>query len=422
MKLTHQWAFVACVVTAAVLTSKPARAQTCKALEVSPAMAIDTVINEPASFEWQGEWQQDDGICFPSKQSGAQLRAYLVVPKNIDTLRGPLPVVVISPGSSGIAFARYYLWSARDLAGHGYIALVVDPQGNGRSEIVGDPTRCGASGCPGVPAQNAFNYVDALQSATDFVFTRGHPWLQKADLTKIGLAGHSLSSRAANYLQGVDDRIDAVVAWDNLASTLEGDVGTPSGGGSCGQLIGGQIPGASIPVTPRVPTMGQASDAIGTCNPTNSDPDIKKAGYFHWRQAGVPSMQVVFLGSAHGDWAQSRNSVELQLQSFEYYTRNWFDLYLKGDQSAAARLLATEVLGQKLEQVMSANFRSAAFVPAAKADCDDLLSVVCKFKVPAGGGGTLPLGLGVGTGGSGALNLWLLIVFSSISLLRRKTA
>ncbi|MEK6806388.1 MAG: hypothetical protein AABY95_07045 [Pseudomonadota bacterium] len=354
-------------------------------------ISLETVfaeVSQPQVFDWQGTFVEDAEVCFPSRQSGAQLKSWFVAPEDVETRpAGSTPVVVIGPGSVN-GLATYYRWSARELANHGYLVLVVDPQGVGRSEIV-ELGSCGATGCPGVPFQQASNYVDALASGIDFAFTREHPWLAKADLSRIGIAGHSLSARAATFLGGLDQRVGAVVAWDHMASDLHGDAGTPSGEGVCANLIGGEIPGTSEPVTPRAPTMGQASDANGTCNfETNiantgpngigSDPELKKTGYEHWRAAGIPSMVLVFNAAAHGNWAQSqREGVSEQLQLFQHYTRAWFDLYLKGDESARGRLAANEVLGLPLAQHLSSKFRSALFMPEKLLDCADLVAGLC---------------------------------------------
>ena len=359
----------------------PTHAQECDPNAVSLAPLIDEAFTRPASFDWQGDWLQDDFVCFPSRQSGAELRSYLLAPADIATRTDRLPVVVIGPGS-GSGQALYYLWSARELAGHGYLALVVDPQGVGRSEINGDPEQCDTDGCPGVPFQQASNYVDAFLSSLDFVGRRGHPWLQKADLTSIGIAGHSLSARAAAFVQGEDFRVQAVVAWDNLSSDLNGDAGISSGGGTCGSLIGGELP-SEVPVTVRVPAMGQASDRPPTCDVTgeNNHPQVKKTAYEVWKQAGVPSMQLVFNDAAHADWAQARGSDPLQLQLFQYYTRAWFDLYLKGDESAAlARLVDRNPLGQMPEEVFSTQFESALFIPQRVTNCESLLNDPCELR------------------------------------------
>lgn len=365
----------------------------CGPRNLSLGPVVDKTTARPAVLAWQKDvdghnaFLQDDGICFPSRQSAAHLRGYLFAPKDLSTIPdGSLPVVVIGPGSAN-GQALYYLWSARELAAHGYLVLVEDPQGLGRSEIVGDATTCGAAGCPGVPFQSASNFVDGFLSALDYAQSKNHPWLVKADLTRIGIAGHSLSARSATYVGGIDERVKAVVAWDNMASDLHGDEGTPSGQGACADLIGGELPGTTAPITPRVPTMGQASDANGTCNfqknidnQLGNDPELKKTGYEHWRTAHVPAMQLVFTGSAHADWAQSGQSDPQQLESFEYYTRGWFDLYLRHDPAARTRLLNPQAqlsTPVPMADIFSIKFRSAAFMPEVRVDCADLVAAPC---------------------------------------------
>lgn len=353
-----------------------AQAQTCGQPSASLAPVVDDFFNRPVAFDWQGEFQQDDDICFPSRQSGATLRAYLLAPADIDSRDdASLPVVVIGPGS-GTGQALYYLWSARALAGQGYLALAVDPQGAGRSDVAGDPESCGADGCPGIPYQDANNFVDAFASALDFVESGDHPWLTKADVTRIGVAGHSLSARAAGLLQGEDERIDALVAWDNLSSDLHGDAGVSSGGGTCGALIGGSVPESEL-VDVRIPAMGQASDSPPGCDPQNSDPEVKKTGYRYWRDAGTDAMQLVVAGAAHGDWAQTRDSDPAQLQLFQHYTQLWFDRYLKPDEASSEDLLQRDVLGQPVQQSLSNAFHSAIFLPDQRVDCPRFAEGVC---------------------------------------------
>lgn len=376
----HAWEFLKSKSLNSAATLASAQDPQCEGSNVSIGPAVDRFTTRPAVFPWQGNFLQDDVICFRSRQSGAQLRGYLFAPNDVNQRQDQsLPVVVMGPGS-GSSQALYHIWAARELAGHGYLVLVEDPQGAGRSEINGvEPEGCDAGGCPGIPFQQALNYVDGLLSGTDFVFSRGHSWLRKADLTRVGLAGHSLSARAASYLGGLDERIKAVVAWDNLSSDLYGDAGVSSGGGACGAVIGGEPPG-SLPVTIRVPSLGQASDLPGSCT-QDSNPDAKKSAYARWRQAGVPSMQLVFAGARHADWAQSAQSDSQQLELFQYYSRAWFDLYLRGDESARARLIDPQILLSQTaltaSAVLSQQFRSAAFMPEARIDCADLAANPC---------------------------------------------
>ncbi len=332
--------------------------------------------SEP-SFAWEGTWQQRT-VLFPSAATGATLYGVEFAPQRTPPGRRR-PAVVIVPGS-GPGVESFYEWSARDLAGHGYVALVVDPQGVGRSGAIGSPP-CRltiepgqATPCPGVPFQQSANYVDAAESGIDELLSRHNPYRAVVDPAEIGLAGHSLGARAVSYLQGVDKRVDAVVAWDNLASDLDGDAGSPSGGPPASEIIGGGIPfGPPVPVRPRVPSLGEASDSAGF--QLQRGPQIKKTAYDDWVRHGVPSMEVVFRGAQHLDWAQSQLPApggNVELERFEYYTRAWFDLFLRHDAGAVRRLLATTVVGKARSDLLSSSFASAVSIPGRHVDCGDL--------------------------------------------------
>ncbi len=309
-----------------------------------------------AAYAWEGQWTATE-VHFPSAKTGAMLYGVLDTPKRI---RGKLPAVVIVPGS-GSGVQSFYQWAARDLAGHGYIALAVDPQGAGRSDTFG------ADFITGVPWQQADNYVDAFGSGIDFLVRD-----RRVDHKHIGIAGHSLAARAASFIQGEDNRIKAIVAWDNLASSLEGDAGTPSGGPPLSELIGGEVPSTtSHPVTVRAPALGMASDARGTDEPMNTDPDLKKTAYNYWRTRGGFTMELVFAGATHLDWTQTRlKNNEAQLHLFAYYTRAWFDRFLRNDPTATARLGARTVLGRSRTSFLATMWRSAACLDHYH--CEDL--------------------------------------------------
>jgi dienelactone hydrolase len=319
--------------------------------------------DDPASpRDWEGQAQVRD-VRFPSRQSGASLYGTLWSPASLDA-RTPLPVILILPGS-GNGTQSGYQWAAHYLASQGYIALVVDPQGVGKSDIAGrcdqTPTADDPSPCPGVPFQEASNWNDAGESALDFLLSSDNPLTAFIDRSQVGAAGHSLGARSVSYLQGVDHRIDAIVAWDNLATDLGGDAGSPSGGPPESEVLGGELPGPPEPVTPRVPAMGQASDTGG---PPSQDPENKKTAFSAWRKAGIPSMEIVFANSLHAWWNQGlgpdRTSDDQRL--IAYYTGAWFDLFLKHDLSAIHRLMAMSVLGTPRNDLLSKTFNSAAFV------------------------------------------------------------
>jgi dienelactone hydrolase len=319
-----------------------------------------------ATFAWEGSSSAQE-VRFPSARTGATLYGVLFTPKPAPART--LPAVIIVPGS-GSGVQSFYQWAARDLAGHGYIVLTVDPQGVGRSDTFGTPPCGGATTsdpCPGVPWQQAANYVDAFVSGIDYAVKNRH-----VDRSHIGVAGHSLAARAASYVQGTDRHIGAIVAWDNLASSLEGDAGSPSGGPPLSEIIGGEVPSTtSHVVNPRVPALGMSSDNRGTGNPTDNSPDLKKTAYTNWRRHRTPVMELVFAGAGHLDWAQTRiKNNEDQLHMFAYYTRAWFDRFLRADRGATSRLLAWKVLGHSRADFLSTNFRSGASFPLY--DCEDL--------------------------------------------------
>jgi dienelactone hydrolase len=351
-----------------------------------PSLALGLVPTydaEQPGFAWEGNWQER-AVTFTSAASGAQLSGTIFAPNPPPPK--PVPGVVIVPGS-GPGVQTQYQWAARELAGHGYVTLAVDPQGVGSSATFGKPV-CSlgpsppiqATPCPGVPFQQNANYVDAAESGIDFLVSATDPYRVALNPSEIGLAGHSLGARAVSYVQSIDPRVKAVVAWDNLASNLEGDAGSASGGGALGEVIGGGVPGASVPITPRVPALGEASDSAGLSDPSDTSPEIKKTAYDVWVQNGIPAMEVVFSGANHLDWAQDRTNAfsdETSLFRFEYYTRAWFDLFLRHDASALARLTATSIGGTPRTDVMSSKFYSALFLPAQGINCPVLTKPGC---------------------------------------------
>jgi dienelactone hydrolase len=381
MRLGIAALLVAAAAVATGVGAAPSKAATSLGLGVVPGYEAE----QPA-YAWEGSWQEHT-VTWKSSATGAELSGVVFAPNPLPV--APVPGVVIVPGS-GPGVQSFYQWAARDLAGHGYEALTVDPQGVGQSGTFGDPpcsagTPAGTPAahqetmCPGVPFQQDENYVDAAGSGIDFLVSGANPYQPQLDPAAIGLAGHSLGARAVSWLQGADARVKAVAAWDNLASDLNGDAGSPSGGPPASEIVGGGLPGTPAqPVTPRVPALGEASDSQGV--QTTNGPEIKKTAYDVWQRAGVPSMEVVFAGAQHLDWAQTRlNSAsnEASLFRFEFYTRAWFDLFLRNDQSAVARLTASDVDATPRRQVMSSKFRSALSLPQQGIECPDLAGTTC---------------------------------------------
>src|SRR3954451_20629713 len=184
-------------------------------------------------------------------------------------LKPPYPGVVITTGSVQ-GSERMYFWLAQDLAERGYVVLTYDVQGQGRSETLphqndqvnalpfcnpfATPEQDEQSGCPGVPFQQGSNFVYGTIDALDFfTSTPDKPYKNPAGsdqpvnafnplwklfdrtpdtrtvtpgrTTRIAIIGHSLGAAALSYVQGVDSRVEAVVALDKLSAGDAGAIG-----------------------------------------------------------------------------------------------------------------------------------------------------------------------------------------------------
>lgn len=253
----------------------------------------------------------------------------------------PVPGVVIETGSVQ-APENWYRWAAQILAAHGYVVLTFDVQGQGRSNTFGSGSRT----FRGVPAQNEEHFVESLQDALDFMLSSAaapyeprdpeaaaahdsevaagdadphNPLAGLLNPDRIGIAGHSLGASGVSTLQERDERVDAIVAWDNLRSG----------------------------VTPRVPALGMSADYGLVPTPKGSDPDPedRNGGFETWRSAGVDAMQVNIRGGSHYEWSYSPSIAFIPpatlrgIDMSAWYTAAWFDRYVKGDETADARLL-----------------------------------------------------------------------------------
>jgi dienelactone hydrolase len=233
----------------------------------------------------------------------------------------PCPVLSLLPG--GGAAIPSVAWAAERLAASGYVVIVTLPSSGGSTDA----------------------YHAAAVSGIDFLQSSANPYRAAVDTGRVGVAGWSLGARALTRTQAEDARVDALVAWDNLAISESGDAGSPA----CEN-----VPGALR--APRVPALGQASE---TCPDRPSG--AKLTAFERWRAAGVPAMQVVFAGATHFLWSAAAPVAQHDVA--HAYTRAWFDRWLKGDTTATARLLGRTVPGlaaRRTTDVLSTRFRSAA--------------------------------------------------------------
>ena len=306
-------------------------------------------------------------------------------------LHGPYPGVVITTGSVQ-GSERMYWWLAEDLAERGYVVLTYDVQGQGTSEtlphqdpiedlpycdLAAPPQPGEQSPCPGVPSQQTSNFVYGTEDAIDFFLSTPtspypnpsagsapvnafNPQWQQFDrtpdtntvtpgrTTRLAIAGHSLGALAVSYVQGIDNRVEAVVALDKLS--------TSTAVGNSPQFT------AQGPLTPVVPGLGVQSEYGFTVAPYFANPGLfnsqgvtspsqapdpyreEKTGYAGWKSAGVDSMVIVPRASTHLEYTD----ISYVLPASRYgqdvashYAQAWIDKYVKHDPAADDALLAT---------------------------------------------------------------------------------
>lgn len=251
------------------------------------------------------------------------------------TAGAPYPVVVQLPG--GAADFDSTEWSAVRLAEAGYVVINVRPASGGSEE----------------------SYSEAGSIGLDFLASPDNPFRAESDLERVGATGWSLGAHSLVLLQDEDRRVDAIVAYDTLASQPEGDAG------SLRVCQSGMIP-SGTPRTARVPGLGFTIEQCPNMQPFES----KLTGFRHFRAAGQPTMLLTLSGeldpSTSGEsnhfWFGTRASV-LEHDVIAYYAIAWLDRFVRGDASASARLLARdEILGLPLARVLTTKWPSAVSV------------------------------------------------------------
>ena len=338
----------------------------------------------PYRKDWNGRRGQKFAVSFTNRY-GALLRGDVYGP--LPGVKGPFPAVVITTGSIQ-GSEKMYEWLAEDLAERGYVVITYDVQGQGTSETLPhqgpqadipwcDPTAKPAgleeNGCPGVPFQQTSNFVYGTEDALDFLLSTPdrpykNPAAGSADVnafnplwrlidrrpdtrtvtpgrtSKVAIIGHSLGAAAVSYVQGVDKRVEAVVALDKLTA--------------------GKNDMFNVDVKPVVPGLGVQSEYGFNVEPywmmsdsfsiqpqphsPSQGPDPQreeKTGFDGWRKAGVDSMVVVPRASTHLEYTDISYALPASRYGQDvgsHYTQAWLDKYLKHDPSADGRLLATK--------------------------------------------------------------------------------
>ncbi len=261
--------------------------------------------------------------------NGATLRGHVFAPPaRVKRPKAGYPGVVITDGSVQ-GYEELYFWAAEDLAEAGYVVMTYDVQGQGDSDLAGED--CPGE-CSGIPYQQDYNFYQGAEDSLTAFLGDANPYADLVDPDRVGLAGHSLGAAAISHVGQCDNRVKAIVAWDNLRA-IEG------------------CDGITIPAKHRArkllrtPALGIANDYLFNTQPAYSppDPQAKAAGFHQLADAGTDAMSVVLRGATHLEYTY----VPLVLPASQkgerfasYYTRAWFDRYLKGDPTAFARLTA----------------------------------------------------------------------------------
>src|SRR3954447_22998011 len=339
----------------------------------------------PLRRGWNGRRGQIVPVSYTNRY-GALIRGHVFAPlpgaKAPYTgakLEPPYPGVVITTGSIQ-GSERMYFWLAEDLAERGYVVLTYDVQGQGMSETLPhendqvnalpfcNPFAAPADGedfgCPGVPAQQDSNFVHGTQDALSFFLsTPDKPYKNRnaSDVpvnsfnplwrlfdsspdkqtvtpgrtTRMAIIGHSLGAAAVSYVQGVDSRVETVVALDKLSS---GGAGFPGPSG----------------IKPVVPALGVQSEYGFNVQPywmqhgssiqpqpgaPDQAPDPRReeaTGFDAWRKAGVDTMVVVPRASTHLEYTDIAYALPASRYGQDvasYYTQAWLDRYLKHEGS-----------------------------------------------------------------------------------------
>ena len=322
------------------------------ALAASPCPSDEWAFTHPAKSVFKGR-------TFPSVVAGSaqsNFHGVIAEPKVVPD-GTKLPGVLLLHGRGGNLCGQW--WAARLLASHGYIALTVTlHQGD-------DPDEA-----------SDIAYA-AAKSAVPFMTGSDDPYLDDLDTDSIGMAGHSQGGMGVSRAQSELPEVKAVVGMDNLRKFAYNDPGSP------------MCQGPSLPVTPTVPGMGIGSESGCTDDLHLTD---KLAGYRAWRHVArttmpdLATMEVVLAHSTHGNFGGGGSHSDpkhlRQLRATGYYMRAWFDLWLKGNQSAYDRLRSPTPMGIPIDDMLSskspswnqAAFHSAAFLPAQSVDCANLRS------------------------------------------------
>ncbi len=237
------------------------------------------------------------------------------VPAGLSTHRAPYPAVVVVHG--GAAQQEMYWWGVQSLAEAGYMVLTfqVPARENTGSGAHPDDTRA------------ALDFLFATPKAPNAAGEHNPAWAS-LDRERVGLAGHSAGGVAANLVGQQDKRVKAIVSWDRAQSTQMPDdlpLRTPA------LFVVADYNCQQVPVCVPQPYTSPP-DPLG---PGNKDRDFQRL-----RAARVDTMKVALRAATHLDFTEFTPGTGSRYGTAvtSYYTRAWFDRYLKGTRPGQQRL------------------------------------------------------------------------------------
>jgi dienelactone hydrolase len=300
------------------------------------------------AFRSLDRWKNETGgrvvaVSFPSSD-GAVLRGHVFMPPPSEVVPpGGYPGVVITDGSVQ-AYENLYYWAAEGLAQYGYEVLTYDVQGQGDSDLL--PTKCKPQNCPGVPYQENYNFYQGAEDALNFFDSRSNPDFRFLDTKRVGIAGHSLGASAVSWVGQCDNRVRAVVAWDDLE---------PVSVRQCAADVDIASPNRSTAL--HAPALAMTNDYEFNVQPQPAPPNPHgsansgglsgDSGYLSLSRAGIDSELVSLRNGTHLTYSYIPYvlpSNQLGERFAFYYTLAWFDEYLRNGadphtgQSAYGRL------------------------------------------------------------------------------------
>jgi hypothetical protein len=202
----------------------------------------------------------------------------------------------------------------------------------------------------------------------------------------VAIIGHSLGAAAVSYVQGVDPRVETVVALDKLSST---------GSFAQDQKVTPVVPALAVQseygfnVQPY--WMANASSFTPQPGPPGQAPDPQrelKTGFDAWRKAGVDTMLVVPRASTHLEYTDiayvlpaSRYGQDLTSVSVQA----WLDRYMKHEGEPVPAKKATKKKKRKHRRHRA---RAAVATPP-----DELLAPSWRYLEPVDVGKWQPVTL-----------------------------